>query len=88
MKALLLSLSIVATIMGTSFTARADDERVNYHHRYHEDRYREMDRSDHDWNDEYWHNHHYGYWHSHRGYWTVRRHHHQFVPADVNVEVH
>ena len=21
------------------------------------------DRRDHDWNDEYWHHHHYGYWH-------------------------
>ena len=21
------------------------------------------DRRDHDWNDDYWHHHHYGYWH-------------------------
>jgi hypothetical protein len=74
--------------MGTSFTARADDERVYYHHRYYEDQDRDMDRSDRAWNDEYWHHHHYGYWHSHRGYWTVRHHHHLFVPSpDVNVEV-
>jgi hypothetical protein len=86
MKALVLSLSIVGAVVGTSFTARADDEVYYRHHRY-EDRYREMERSDHDWNDEYWHHHRYGYWHSHRGYWAYRHHHHVFVPG-VEVEVH
>jgi hypothetical protein len=88
MKAFLLSLSVVATFIGTSFTARGDDERAYYHHhRYHEDR--NIDRFDHDWNDGYWHHHHYGYWHSQRGYWTVRHHHHLFVTAPgVSVEVH
>jgi hypothetical protein len=85
MKALLLSLSLIGAVIGASFTARGDDERV-YHHRYYEDRDRDMDRSDHGWNDEYWHHHHYGYWHNHRGYWVVRRHHHEFVP-DVSVEI-
>jgi hypothetical protein len=86
MKALLLSLSLIGAVVGTSFTARADDDR-DYHHRYYESRYRDEDRSDHDWQDEYWHHHHYGYWHRHRGYWVVRHHHHEFVP-DVSVEVH
>ena len=37
------------------------------------------DRRDHDWNDEYWHHHHYGYWHGERGYWRYRDHKHEFV---------
>ena len=37
------------------------------------------DRRDHDWNDEYWHHHHYGYWHGERGYWQNRDHKHEFV---------
>ena len=37
------------------------------------------DRRDHDWNDEYWHHHHYGYWHGERGYWQYRDHKHEFV---------
>jgi porin len=39
------------------------------------------DRRDHDWNDEYWHHHHYGYWHGERGYWVYRDHKHEFIPA-------
>src|SRR5215813_3794522 len=39
------------------------------------------DRRDHDWNDEYWHHHHYGYWHGERGYWRYRDHRHEFVRA-------
>ena len=37
------------------------------------------DRRDHDWNDEYWHHHHYGYWHGERGYWRYRDHTHEFI---------
>ena len=37
------------------------------------------DRRDHDWNDEYWHHHHYGYWHGERGYWAYRDHKHEFI---------
>jgi porin len=37
------------------------------------------DRRDHDWNDEYWHHHHYGYWHGERGYWQYRDHRHEFI---------
>lgn len=37
------------------------------------------DRRDHDWNDEYWHHNHYGYWHGERGYWQYRDHKHVFV---------
>ena len=37
------------------------------------------DRRDHDWNDEYWHHHHYGYWHGERGYWRYRDHKHEFI---------
>ena len=37
------------------------------------------DRRDHDWNDEYWHHHHYGYWHGERGYWVYRNHQHEFI---------
>ena len=37
------------------------------------------DRRDHDWNDEYWHHHHYGYWHGERGYWRYYDHKHEFV---------
>ena len=37
------------------------------------------DRRDHDWNDEYWHHHHYGYWHGDRGYWLYRDHKHEFI---------
>ena len=37
------------------------------------------DRRDHDWNDEYWHENHYGYWHGERGYWQYRDHKHEFI---------
>jgi porin len=37
------------------------------------------DRRDHDWNDEYWHHHHYGYWHGERGYWSYRDDKHEFI---------
>ena len=37
------------------------------------------DRRDHDWNDEYWHHHHYGYWRGERGYWRYRDHKHEFI---------
>jgi hypothetical protein len=76
MKALLLSLSVIAAVVGTSFVARADDD----HHYYeHHDRDHDEDRADHDWHEEYWHHHHYGYWHGQRGYWAFRHHHHEFV---------
>jgi hypothetical protein len=31
------------------------------------------------WNDPYWHTHKYGYWHGHKGYWTVKNGRHVFV---------
>jgi hypothetical protein len=75
MKPLLLNLSIVLAVVGTSFVARADD-----HHYYeHHERDHEEDRGDHDWHEEYWHHHHYGYWRGQRGYWVFRHHHHEFV---------
>jgi hypothetical protein len=37
------------------------------------------DRRDHDWNDDYWHHHHYGYWHGERGYWRYHDHKHEFI---------
>src|SRR5215510_1519892 len=37
------------------------------------------DHRDHDWNDEYWHHHHYGYWHGERGCWRYRDHKHEFI---------
>jgi hypothetical protein len=37
------------------------------------------DRRDHDWSDEYWHHHHYGYWHGERGYWRYHNHKHEFI---------
>jgi len=37
------------------------------------------DHRDHDWNDEYWHHHHYGYWHGERGYWRYRDGKHEFI---------
>src|SRR5436305_14693989 len=37
------------------------------------------DRRDHDWNDDYWHHHHYGYWHGERGYWRYQHQEHEFI---------
>jgi porin len=37
------------------------------------------DRRDHDWNDEYWHHNHYGYWHGERGYWSYHDHKYEFI---------
>jgi porin len=37
------------------------------------------DLRDHDWNDDYWHHHHYGYWHGERGYWRYYDHKHEFI---------
>ncbi|MGH9515297.1 MAG: carbohydrate porin [Terriglobales bacterium] len=37
------------------------------------------DRRDHNWDDEYWHHHHYGYWHGERGYWRSYDHEHEFT---------
>lgn len=43
------------------------------------------DRRDHDWNDEYWHHHHYGYWHGERGYWRYKDGKHEFVRVGPDV---
>ena len=37
------------------------------------------DQRDHDWNDQYWHHEHYGYWHGERGYWHTSHHKHEFI---------
>ena len=42
------------------------------------------DHRDHDWNDEYWHHHHYGYWHGERGYWRYRDGKHEFIRVGPN----
>src|SRR6266478_4333136 len=62
MKKLPLALAVVGSVIGTSLTALAYE-----------------DRRDHDWNDDYWHHHHYGYWHSERGYWHYHDHKHEFI---------
>jgi hypothetical protein len=62
MKKLLLTLVVLGSIVGTSLTALADE-----------------DRRDHDWNDEYWHHEHYGYWHGERGYWRDHHRKHEFI---------
>ena len=43
------------------------------------------DHRDHDWNDEYWHHHHYGYWHGERGYWSYRDRKHEFIRVGTDV---
>jgi porin len=43
------------------------------------------DRRDHDWNDEYWHHHDYGYWHGERGYWVYRDHKHEFIRVGLEL---
>ena len=62
MKKLPLALAVVGSVIGTSLTALAYE-----------------DRRDHDWNDDYWHHHHYGYWHDERGYWRYHDHKHEFI---------
>ena len=43
------------------------------------------DRRDHDWNDDYWHHHHYGYWHGERGYWRYYDHKHEFIGVGPDI---
>src|SRR5262249_40677269 len=43
------------------------------------------DRRDHDWTDDYWHHHHYGYWHGERGYWSYHDHKHEFIRVGRDV---
>ena len=43
------------------------------------------DHRDHDWNDEYWHHHHYGYWHGERGYWRYHDGKHEFIRVGLDV---
>ena len=43
------------------------------------------DRRDHDWNDEYWHHHHYGYWHGERGYWRYHDGKYEFIRVGPDV---
>jgi porin len=62
MKKLSLALVVLGSVIGTSLTAFAYE-----------------DRRDHDWNDDYWHHHHYGYWHGERGYWRHYDHNHEFI---------
>jgi hypothetical protein len=62
MKKLFLALTVIGSVVGTSLTAMADE-----------------DRRDHNWNDEYWHHEHYGYWHGDRGYWQYHHHKHEFI---------
>lgn len=81
MKALLLSLSLIGAVVGTSFAARADDDYNRYYERHDRHRDRDEDRFDHDWRDDYWHHNRYGYWHGERGHWAYRHHHYVFIPA-------
>jgi hypothetical protein len=75
MKKLFLAIAVIGSVVGTSLTAIADDD-----HRDRDDhRARDEDRRDHDWNDEYWHHEHYGYWQGERGYWQYHHHKHQFI---------
>jgi hypothetical protein len=37
------------------------------------------DHRDHNWDDDYWHHEHYGYWHGDRGYWTYHHHKHVWI---------
>lgn len=51
----------------------------------------DQDRRDHDWNDDYWHHEHYGYWHGERGYWRYHHHKHEFIrvgPVTIEKEGH
>lgn len=68
MKKLFLVLSVLGSVIATSLTVFADE-----------------DRRDHDWNDDYWHHHHYGYWHGERGYWRYQDHKHEFIRAGPDV---
>jgi hypothetical protein len=47
------------------------------------------DRTDHNWNDGYWHHNHDGYWHGHKGHWEYQHHRHTFVQVGpVTIEQH
>ena len=73
MKKLFLALAVIGSVVGTSLTAIADDD-----HRDH-DGIIDDDHRNRDWNDEYWHHEHYGYWHGERGYWRYHHHKHEFI---------
>jgi porin len=62
MKKVSLALVVLGSVIGTSLTALAYE-----------------DRRDHDWNDDYWYHHRYGYWHGERGYWRHYDHKHEFI---------
>jgi porin len=62
MKKLSLALTVLGSVIASSLTALAYE-----------------DRRDHDWNDDYWHHHHYGYWHGERGYWRYHDHKYEFI---------
>jgi porin len=68
MKKLFLLLSVLASVIATSPTVFADE-----------------DRRDHNWNDDYWHHHHFGYWHGERGYWRYHDHKHEFIRVGADV---
>jgi hypothetical protein len=73
MKKLLLSLLALGAVLATTSVPVKADE----------------DRSDHNWNDEYWHNNHEGYWHGHKGHWAYHHHKHTFIEAGpVTIETH
>jgi hypothetical protein len=47
------------------------------------------DQRDRNWNDEYWHHHHEGYWHGHKGHWENHHHKHTFIQVGpVTIEQH
>jgi hypothetical protein len=49
----------------------------------------EEDRGDRNWNDDYWHHNHEGYWHGHKGHWEYHHHKHTFIQAGpVTIETH
>jgi porin len=43
------------------------------------------DLRDHNWNDDYWHHHHYGYWHGERGHWIYHDHKHEFIRVGPDI---
>lgn len=68
MKKLFFVLFALGSLIATSLTALADEDRRN-----------------HDWNDDYWRHHYYGYWHGERGYWRYHDHKHEFVRVGLDV---
>jgi hypothetical protein len=66
MKTLFFGLGVIGVVIGGTSVSKAETVVIK----------------EYNWDNPYWHHHHYGYWRHHRGYWAYRHGEHVFITID------